>query len=178
MTEKSNVVSPFPSYFIEDQSTIVQSIPTPSAVVRPLVVQVYSRKRETNDTCPTTIHMPWDLTENHDLPIALRKGTHSCKSTYSIANYVSYDGLYSTSGSMIASLDSVYVPKIAKETLNHPRWSNAMLDEIHALDENHTWDWWINPRERNQWNVSGYSQLKLEQLDPSERYFSKPIHHM
>lgn len=32
------------------------------------------------------------------------------------------------------------MPKTVKEALNHPGWYNAMLEEIHALDENHTWD--------------------------------------
>lgn len=27
-----------------------------------------------------------------------------------------------------------------KEALHHPGWPNAMLEEIHALEENHTWD--------------------------------------
>ena len=27
-----------------------------------------------------------------------------------------------------------------KEDLSHTRWSNAMLEEIHALGENYTWD--------------------------------------
>jgi len=108
-------------------------------VSRPPIVQVYSRRRETDDTChaPVRSHDP---SENLDLPIALRKGTHTCKSTYSIANFVSYDRLSSTSRYLIASLDSIFVPKTLKEALNHTGWSNAMLDEIHALEENHTWD--------------------------------------
>lgn len=27
-----------------------------------------------------------------------------------------------------------------KEALNHPGWYDAMLEEIHALEESHTWD--------------------------------------
>ncbi|OIT31558.1 hypothetical protein A4A49_65736, partial [Nicotiana attenuata] len=106
---------------------------------------VYSRRRETNDTCPSPVPVSSDSSlpdppDNLDLPIALRKGTRTCKSTYSVANFVSYDHLSSTSRSMIASLDSISVPKIVKEALNHPGWSDAMLEEIHALQDNHTWD--------------------------------------
>ncbi|XP_070026458.1 uncharacterized protein [Nicotiana sylvestris] len=41
---------------------------------------------------------------------------------------------------MIASLDSISVPKTVKKALNHLGWSDAMLEEIHALEDNHTWD--------------------------------------
>ncbi|OIT33895.1 hypothetical protein A4A49_63580, partial [Nicotiana attenuata] len=102
---------------------------------------------ETNDTCPAPVPassdppLP-DPPDNLDLLIALRKGTRTCKSTYSVANFVSYDHLSSTSRSTIASLDSISVPKTVKEALNHPGWSDAMLEEteIHALEDNHTSD--------------------------------------
>ena len=42
--------------------------------------------------------------------------------------------------SLIVSLESIIVPKIVKEALSHTEWHNAMLEEIHALDEYHTWD--------------------------------------
>lgn len=76
---------------------------------------------------------PSDPSKNVDLPIALCKGTRTCKSTYSIASFVSYDHLSSVSRSLIVSLDSFSVPKTVKEALHHPRWSGAMLEEIHAL---------------------------------------------
>ncbi|OIT31929.1 putative mitochondrial protein, partial [Nicotiana attenuata] len=106
---------------------------------------VYSRRRETNDICPAPVPASFDppLRDppyNLDLPIALRKGIRTSKSTYSVANFVSYDHLSSTFRSMIASLDSSSVPKTVKEALNHPGWSDAMLEEIHALEDNHTWD--------------------------------------
>ncbi|XP_015161249.1 uncharacterized protein [Solanum tuberosum] len=61
-----------------------------------------------------------DPSKKLDLPIALHKGARTCKSTYSIANFVSYDHLSSTSRSLIASLDSISIPKTVKEALNHP----------------------------------------------------------
>ncbi|RVX17029.1 hypothetical protein CK203_003076 [Vitis vinifera] len=35
--------------------------------------------------------------------------------------------------------DSISAPKIVTEALNHPGWKNAILEEIHALEDNHTW---------------------------------------
>ncbi|OIT33138.1 putative mitochondrial protein, partial [Nicotiana attenuata] len=106
---------------------------------------VYSRRQQTNDTCSAPVPSspdlpPPDPPENFDLPIALRKGIRTCKSTYSIANFVSYNHLSPASRSLIVSLDSISIPKTVKEALNHPGWSKAMLEEIHALEKNHTWD--------------------------------------
>ena len=80
--ERSNEVShTLPDSSIQNQSTIVPSMVVPSAPTRPPFVQVYSRRWETNDTyaAPTPSSSdphPSDPTENIDLPIALRKGTH------------------------------------------------------------------------------------------------------
>lgn len=115
MTKQSDDVAlPSPTS-IEQESTIVPS----TSPVRPLIVHVYSRRRETEDTCLSPITSSPDL----ELPIALRKGTRTCKSTYSIANFVSSDRLSSTSRSLIVSLgnvDNVSVRKTMREALNHP----------------------------------------------------------
>lgn len=57
-----------------------------------------------------------------------------------MANFISYYHLSLSSSSFIISLDSIFLPKTVKETLSHSGWDNAMLEEIQALDENHTWD--------------------------------------
>ncbi|XP_019234286.1 PREDICTED: uncharacterized protein LOC109214791 [Nicotiana attenuata] len=91
---------------IKQQSTIMPPAPAPTVLARPPIIQVYSRRRETNDTSPTTVPsssdppLP-DPVKDLDLPIAL------CK---------------------------------VKKALNYPEWSDAMLDEIHALEDKQTWD--------------------------------------
>ncbi|PHU11502.1 Phosphoinositide phosphatase SAC3 [Capsicum chinense] len=60
-------------------------------------------------------HTPLDPPENLELPIALRKDTQTCKSTYPIANFVSYDRLSSAARSLIVSRNSISVPKTVKE---------------------------------------------------------------
>lgn len=117
--------------------------PTP-----PLVTQVYSRQKETHDTClipisslsnPTVLPVfpPSDPTPSDlNLPIALRKGKHQW--TYPISNFVSSNHL--SPCSLIVSLDSISIPKTILKALNHLGWCDAMLEEIHSLDENDTWD--------------------------------------
>ncbi|OIT27486.1 hypothetical protein A4A49_55574, partial [Nicotiana attenuata] len=71
----------------------------PSAPAKPPIVQVYSRRQKTNDTCPAPTPSSSDppplntSLESLDIPIALRKGKRQCQSTYSIANFMSYDHL-------------------------------------------------------------------------------------
>ena len=121
----------------EQPHAVVDLLPTPT---KPPIVQEYSRHQETKDTCPTPTSSLSDPASDLDLPIGLRKGKHQCKSVYSIANFVSYDHLSPSSSAFVASLDSVSIPKTIKEALNHPGWYNAMLEEIQALEVNHTWN--------------------------------------
>ncbi|RVW60135.1 Retrovirus-related Pol polyprotein from transposon TNT 1-94 [Vitis vinifera] len=93
----------------------------------------------TTDTCPAPAPSSSDPSSDLDLPISLRKGKRHCKSIYSIANFVSYDHLSASSSVLVASIDSISVPKTVTEALNHPGWKNAMLEEIYAVEDNHTW---------------------------------------
>ncbi|KAK3027217.1 hypothetical protein RJ639_040806 [Escallonia herrerae] len=126
----------------EDVNCLTEQAIIPSAPVNPPIVQVYSRRREHHDTCPTPAPSSSDPPPNDlDLPIGLRKGKRQCTlPKYPIANFISYDHSSSASSSLIVSLDFVSIPKTAKEALSHPGWHNAMLEEIQALDDNHTWD--------------------------------------
>jgi len=69
---------------------------------------------------------PLDPPKIFDIPIALRKGTHQCKSTYSIAIFF----LISCIQCLIASLNSISIPKTVKDALNHLRWHKAMFEDL------------------------------------------------
>ncbi|RVW96782.1 Retrovirus-related Pol polyprotein from transposon RE1 [Vitis vinifera] len=130
--------SPTSSASEEDEEWLVYQVVNS----RPTVGQssvVYSRRPVTTDTCPAPAPSSSDPSSDLDLPISLRKGKRHCKSIYSIANFVSYDHLSSSSSVLVASIDSISVPKTVTEALNHPGWKNAMLEEICALEDNHTW---------------------------------------
>ncbi|RVX16304.1 Retrovirus-related Pol polyprotein from transposon RE1 [Vitis vinifera] len=79
---------------------------------RPIVRQssVLSAPND-NNTCPAPAPLSSDPSSDLNLPISLRK----------------------------ASIDSISAPKTVIEALNHPGWKNAMLEEIRALEDNHTW---------------------------------------
>lgn len=60
------------------------------------------------------------------------------KFAYSVSNFIFYDYLSPSSNSLIAALNSISIPKTVKEALSHLGWHDAMLEEIKALDDNHT----------------------------------------
>ena len=97
--------------------TVVDIPPSP---VKPPIVQVYSRRPVTTDTCPALAPSSFDPSSDLDLSISLRKSKQHCKSTYSIANFVSYDHLSSSSSVLVAFIDSISVPKTIIEGLTHP----------------------------------------------------------
>lgn len=126
----------------------------PSDPARPPIIHVYSRKprptletdlvppastRSTDDTSNTKND---EVTTSHielsdlDLPMTLRKG--QCYFTYPIASYVSYDNLSTSSCSLVATLDSISIPKTVGEALAHPGWRAAMINEMNALEQNDT----------------------------------------
>jgi hypothetical protein len=85
---------------------------------------------------------------SHDFPIALRKGTRNNAGMpplrygfeHDISNYVSYAFLSPAYRAFVASLQSVQVPKDWREAKNDPKWHEAMLEELCALEKSKMWD--------------------------------------
>jgi len=83
-----------------------------------------------------------------DLPIALRKGARGNAGVppsrygfdHDISNYVSYASLSPTYRVFVASLQSVAIPRDWKQALQDPKWREAMLEELRALEKNKTWE--------------------------------------
>ena len=94
------------------------------------------------ESCPTPVDNPAiDLPEeNLDLLIVLRKDTRSTCNPCPIYNFLIYHYPSSSYHSFISFLSSVSLPKNLCEALDHPRWRQAMIDEMHALEHNDTWE--------------------------------------
>ena len=56
------------------------------------------------------------------------------------SNYVSYESLPSEFRAFVTTLQSVQIPKNWKEAKQDPRWKEAMLEELAALEKNDTWE--------------------------------------
>jgi hypothetical protein len=112
---------------------------------------VYERRRpdtseppptvETRDSAPPPTSPPVAVLPNSpdDQPIALRKGNRSTLNPHPIYNFLSYHRLSPSYCAFVSALSSVTIPKTVQEALSHPGWRQAMLDEMAALEANHTW---------------------------------------
>ena len=127
----------------EDDDLLVHTIASPaptlaSIPVKPPITQIYSRRHNHLASSPTSTASSSAPVQNDDLPIALRKVKRQC--AHPISSFVSYNRLSSSSCSFIASLDSISLPNTVRETLSHPGWRSAMVEEMHGLDDNGTWN--------------------------------------
>jgi hypothetical protein len=83
-----------------------------------------------------------------ELPIALRKGTRAKAGKppsrygfeHDISNYASYESSSPAYRAFVASLQSVGIPKDWKTAKQDPKWHEAMMEELNALEKNKTWE--------------------------------------
>lgn len=110
------------------------------------VTQVYQmRPREvaTQAVAPVGLSLPQSSSSDLDLPIAHRKGKHSCR--HPISSFVSYNHLSSSSCTFISQLDSVTIPKFLSHALSHDGWRHVMEEEMASLKDNQTRDLVVHP---------------------------------
>lgn len=86
---------------------------------------------------PITLLDP-DPPSNLDLPIALRKGTHSTCNPSSHYVALSYHCLSPSLYICLSFMSFVSYPHATSEALSHPKWRQAMSDKMCALQSNVT----------------------------------------
>ena len=69
--------------------------------------------------------------------IALRKGKSMC-TQHLISNFVSYEGLSPSYKAFATTLTKIQIPKNVQEALSQPKWKEAILEEVHALEKKKT----------------------------------------
>ena len=75
-----------------------------------------------------------------NLPIVIRKRTHSSRKPHPIYNFLTYHHLSSSYSAFVSTLSSVSVLQTVHEALSHTDWKQAMVQEMAALHSNGTWD--------------------------------------
>ena len=80
-----------------------------------------------------------------DEPIATRKGVRTC-TKHPISQYVSYNNLSPSFRAFTTSITDDETPKSIQEALGIPRWKEAVLEEMRALQKNETWELTTLPR--------------------------------
>ncbi|CAJ2646885.1 unnamed protein product [Trifolium pratense] len=74
-----------------------------------------------------------------DDPVAVRKPVRSC-TKYPLSNFISYSNLSSSFSAFTSKLSSVEIPKNVQVALEVPKWREAVLEEMKALEKNKTWN--------------------------------------
>jgi hypothetical protein len=130
-----------------------------------------------------------DVDPSINLPLAMRKEVRSKagkppvrygfeddnKNAKDIANHVSYESLSSTYKSFVASLQSVVIPKNWKEEKQDPKWKEAMLEELAALEKNKTWDLVPSPIGEKVVNCKWIYTVKQYPNGKIERYKARLV---
>ena len=75
-----------------------------------------------------------------DLPIVIRKGTRSTCNPHFVYNFLSYHRLSLSYFVFVSTLSSISILISTSETLSHPGWKLAMVEEMDALSSNGTWE--------------------------------------
>ncbi|XP_050897092.1 uncharacterized mitochondrial protein AtMg00820-like [Lathyrus oleraceus] len=70
--------------------------------------------------------------------VAIRKLIRSC-TKHPMSNFISYSNLSSSMSVFTSKLSSVEIPKSVHVILEIPKWREAVLEEMKALEKNKTW---------------------------------------
>ena len=79
---------------------------------------------------------------DHDVPIALRKGTRECtkRPLYPLSHFVSFQRFYFNHKSFLSTLSTIPIPNSLSKALSKREWRLAMEAEMDALQKNETWE--------------------------------------
>ncbi|KAL5840582.1 hypothetical protein ACOSQ4_013190 [Xanthoceras sorbifolium] len=102
-------------------------------------LQVLNQEEEEADTGPD--HEEVIENTEGEFPIAIRKGYRECRNRprYPMNNFISYDKLSPGYRAFAMNLSKIQVPNNIQEALGSPRWKEAVMAEVHALEKNKTW---------------------------------------
>ena len=128
--------------------------------------------------------------EESNLPIANRKGIRSTagkppirygfeeveeENGNDIANYVSYSSLSPAYRAFIASFQSIVIPKDWREAKNDPKWHEAMMEEMSALEKNKTWELVPFPTGKKVVSCKWVNAVKQDPFGKVERYKARLV---
>ena len=68
----------------------------------------------------------------------MRKPSREC-GPYQIQDFIYYGNLSTKYQAFLTQLDQVTTPDTIQEALSSPKWRQAAIDEIEALEKNKTW---------------------------------------
>lgn len=133
------------------QDVMGNSSSSSQIIESPMHVYLGTISNTLSHVAPVSTNQPSiPIPQENDLPIALRKPTRSSNIPtrlkdyvgykHNIANFISYKHCSPSFQSFISSLDSISIPTNWKTAKEDPKWKEAMLEEMRALEKNKTWE--------------------------------------
>ncbi|XP_029129864.1 uncharacterized protein LOC109816369 isoform X2 [Cajanus cajan] len=124
------------------------------------------------------VRIPEDNSEEvsitEDLPIALRKERRSC-AKYPISQYVCTNNLSDKHRSFIAAIDATEIPTSIQEAMKLEHWTQAMKEEMNALERNSTWEIVDKPRDKKAVGCRWIFTVKHKADGTIERYKARLV---
>lgn len=90
-----------------------------------------------------------------DLPIAVNKRPRFCVTHHPIQTFVSYRSLSHVFHAFVSNLANECILKHVSKALSHPKWEETMVEEMNALEKNHTGAYYSSTRETHYWVQMG-----------------------
>ena len=107
-------------------------------------------------------------------PIAKRKGVRAC-TLHPISHFVSYKKLSPRFQNFVANLDNETLPNSIHEALQHPRWKEAVNEEIKALQKNKTWELAHLPPDKHPVGCKWIFNIKYKADGSVDRYKARLV---
>ena len=92
-----------------------------------------------------------------------------------MAHYVGYNHLTNSMKTFVANLANVEIPKDIQEAMKKREWRQAVLEEMRALEKNHTWDVVRRPREKAPVGCKLVFTVKYKADGSIERYKARLV---
>ena len=93
-----------------------------------------------SDTVPISSPIVVPPKPSNYLLIALHKGKRLTANPHPVYKFLSCHRLSPSYFAFVSALSFVSIPKRVHEALSHQGWKQAMIDEMVALESNHTWE--------------------------------------
>ncbi|KAL6294169.1 hypothetical protein ACE6H2_002311 [Prunus campanulata] len=136
---------------------------------------------EVSDSIPSTALV--DEIVRYQLPVRQNRGKPPIRyspdngkaSKYPIANYVSAEKLSAPLQGFVHQLSAIHIPTKVSEALKDPKWFQAMTEEMHALEKNHTWTLETLPQGKRTVGCRWVYTLKYNADGSIERYKARLV---
>jgi hypothetical protein len=106
--------------------------------------------------------------------IAVRKPLRTC-TKHPLSNFISYSNLSSSFSAFTSKLSSVEIPKNVQVALEVPKWREAVLEEMKALEKNKTWSVMTLPDGKKTIGCKWVFTVKYNSDGSIERYKARLV---